>query len=180
MCWLTCTGPTKRTGLQGDDGSSTSARKRTDNTHGKAQPNTSTPVPSFFFISCSATMAQSLVPSAQFSTYHRPSNTTYLPSQSYVLHLASLPGHYAAVSSAPTNTIDIYDKSSLRHIQTLPGHETATTSLKTIDSVAGFTRQSLVSSGHDGSVKIWDDRSNSHSIKSEYHLLFISLKVLTA
>ncbi len=112
-------------------------------------------------------MAQSLVPSAQFSTHPAPSSTTRLPTDAYVLALAALPGHYAAASSSPSNTIEIYDKASMRHIQSLPGHDTATSSLKSVDAIAGFARQSLISSGHDGSVKVWDDRSNSHSIKSE-------------
>ncbi|KAF8900022.1 WD40-repeat-containing domain protein [Mucidula mucida] len=110
-------------------------------------------------------MAQSLVPSAQFSTHPAPSSTTRLPTDAYVLALAALPGHYAAASSSPSNTIEIYDKTSMRHIQSLPGHDTATSSLKSVDAIAGFARQSLISSGHDGSVKVWDDRSNSHSIK---------------
>ncbi|KAK0467894.1 WD40-repeat-containing domain protein [Desarmillaria tabescens] len=106
-----------------------------------------------------------LLESPQFLSYPLPTRSLPSTSQAYVLAIASLPAHYATATSTPLNTIEIYDKASLQHIQTLSGHDTATTSLKTIESIAGFSRQSLVSSGHDGSVKVWDDRSNSHSIK---------------
>ena len=43
----------------------------------------------------------------------------------------------------------------------------AITSLKTIMSIAGHSGPALMSSGHGGSVKIWDTRSNSPSIQSE-------------
>ncbi len=108
-----------------------------------------------------------LLESPQFLSYPLPTRSLPSTSQSYVLAIASLPAHYATARSTPSNTVEIYDKTSLQHIQTLCGHDTATTSLKTVESIAGFNRQSLVSSGHDGSVKVWDDRSNSHSIKSE-------------
>lgn len=88
-------------------------------------------------------------------------------SGSYVLSIASLPSHYAAATSAPANAIDLFDKTTLKGVQTLPGHEFAITSLHNVDNVAGVLNECLISSGRDGSVKIWDNRLNSHSIKSE-------------
>ena len=87
-------------------------------------------------------------------------------SGSYILSITSLPSHYAAAASAPTNVIDLFDKTTLKGVQTFPGHNVATTSLHTATNVAGMMNKYLISSGKDGSVKIWDDRSNSHSIKS--------------
>jgi WD repeat-containing protein 89 len=87
-------------------------------------------------------------------------------SGSYVLFITSLPSHYAAASSAPSNVIDLFDKTTLKGVQTLPGHDLATTSLHSVDNVAGVSSECLISSGRDGSIKIWDLRSNSHSIKS--------------
>ena len=87
---------------------------------------------------------------------------------SYVLAITSLPSHYAAVTSLPSNAIDLFDKTTLKGVQTLPGHEIATTSLHTVSNVAGVINKCLISSGKDGSVKLWDNRSNSHSIKSKY------------
>ncbi|KAK0498357.1 WD40-repeat-containing domain protein [Armillaria luteobubalina] len=106
-----------------------------------------------------------LLESPHFLSCPQPTRSLRSTSQSYVLAIASLPAHYATARSTPSNTIEIYDKASLQHIQALSGHDTTITSLKTVEFIAGFTRQSLVSSGHDGSIKVWDDRSNSHSIK---------------
>jgi WD repeat-containing protein 89 len=88
-------------------------------------------------------------------------------SGSYVLSITSLPSHYAAATSAPANAIDLFDKTTLKGVQTLPGHEFGITSLHGVDNVAGMSNECLLSSGRDGSIKIWDNRSNSHSIKSE-------------
>lgn len=122
-----------------------------------------------------------LLESPQIQTSYTPSKSSGSSSQAYVLSIASLPAHYAASASAPSNTIDIFDKSTLQGIQTLSGHEIATTSLKTVDNVPGISTKTLMSSGRDGSVKIWDERSNSHSIKSEHsRLLLRAQKDLTA
>ncbi|KAF9448468.1 WD40 repeat-like protein [Macrolepiota fuliginosa MF-IS2] len=83
----------------------------------------------------------------------------------YVLSLANLPTAYAASASSPSNKIDLIDKRSLRRIQTLPGHDVATTSIRAVDCVTGMPGRTLLSTGKDGSVKVWDDRSGSHSIK---------------
>ncbi|KAF9468780.1 WD40-repeat-containing domain protein [Collybia nuda] len=106
-----------------------------------------------------------LLESPKIQTSNIPLRSSGSSSQSYILSIAALPAYYAASASAPSNTIDIFDKSTLQGIQTLPGHEVATTSLKTVENVAGISGKSLMTSGRDGSVKIWDERSNSHSIK---------------
>jgi len=113
-------------------------------------------------------MASSLLESPDLTSTARPLQSTRLPTDSYVLSLASLPSCYAASSSAPSNLIELFDKTTLRHIQSFQGHKDATTSLKKISTIAGQTGDLLVSTGKDGSIKVWDGRSNSHSIKSEY------------
>jgi WD repeat-containing protein 89 len=97
-----------------------------------------------------------------------PFKSTTITSEAYVLCLASIHTCYAASQSAPSNLIDLFDKTTLRHVQTLPGHKVATTYLRTVDNIAGFARQSMISSGQDGTVKVWDDRSNSESINREW------------
>ncbi|CAA7270746.1 unnamed protein product [Cyclocybe aegerita] len=102
-------------------------------------------------------------PSLQEET--APLRSSGSSSEAYILSITSLPSHYAASASAPSNVIDIFDKRTLQGLQTLPGHEIATTSLLTVDKLGGIVNQCLVSAGKDGSVKAWDVRSNSHSIK---------------
>ncbi|KAJ7283407.1 hypothetical protein C8J57DRAFT_1498469 [Mycena rebaudengoi] len=97
-----------------------------------------------------------------------------LSSSAYVLSLAVLSSFYAASASAPANTIDLFDKSTFRG-HTLPGHELGTTSLRAVPRVAFNKRGdyrvavsgnlTLVSSGLDGSIKVWDERTTSHAIK---------------
>lgn len=83
----------------------------------------------------------------------------------YVLSLANLQAAYAASASSPSNAIDLLDKRSLRRIQTLPGHDIATTSIRAVNCVVNIPGRTLLSTGRDGSVKVWDERSGSHSIK---------------
>ncbi|KAG6861490.1 hypothetical protein C0995_015917 [Termitomyces sp. Mi166 len=106
-----------------------------------------------------------LLEAPQFKSTQTPLKSAHLSSQSYVLSIVSLPGHYAASASAPANTIDIFDKTTLQGVETLSGHDDATTSLHSVENITGLFGRSLISSGRDGSVKIWDLRSNSHSIK---------------
>ncbi|KAJ7873374.1 WD40-repeat-containing domain protein [Mycena olivaceomarginata] len=94
-----------------------------------------------------------------------PQKRASLSSQAYVLSIAPLPTIYAASASAPSNTIDLFDKTTLQGIQTLPGHEIGTSSLRAVDTIAGISRPALVSSGLDGSIRVWDERTNAHSIK---------------
>ena len=112
-----------------------------------------------------------LLESPRFQEETVPIRSTRSSSLDYILHIAPLPSYYAASASFPSSVIDIFDKSSLRGVQTLPGHEEGTTSLHTVENLGGGVRTCLVSSGKDGSVKVWDDRSNSHSIKRVYRVL---------
>lgn len=106
-----------------------------------------------------------LLESPQFKENNVPHLSTSPSSTSYVLSIASLSSHYATAVSAPYNVIDLFDKTTLQGLRTLSGHEIATTSLHTVNSLAGMMSKCLISSGKDGSAKIWDDRSTSHSIK---------------
>ncbi|KAJ7937425.1 WD40-repeat-containing domain protein [Mycena leptocephala] len=106
-----------------------------------------------------------LHPSPSFSTTSRPLKTASSSSQAYVLSIAPLPTFYAASASAPSNTIDLFDKTTLLGVQVFPGHETGTTSLRSVETIANVSRSCLVSSGLDGSIKVWDERTNSYSIK---------------
>jgi WD40 repeat protein len=109
-----------------------------------------------------------LLESPHLQEEHYPKLSSKSSSGSYVLQITSFTSHYAASASSPSNVIDVFDKSSLRGIQTLSGHEKGTTSLHTAQGISGVIRESLVSSGKDGSVIVWDVRSNAHSIKSMY------------
>lgn len=116
----------------------------------------------------------SLLESPMLENVSSPHGSTSLSTEAYVLSLASLPAHYAAAASAPSNFIDLFDKTTLQGVQTLAGHEVATTSLQAVDSIAGISRRVLISSGKDGTLRTWDERSNSVGIKSErYNLVHI-------
>lgn len=105
-------------------------------------------------------------PSASVCEARWPLASTHLShADAYVLSLATLPTSYAASASSPSHKIDLFDKSSLRLIQSLPGHQVATTSVRAVDHILGAPTRTLISTGKDGSVKIWDERSGSHSIK---------------
>ncbi|KAF8351007.1 WD40 repeat-like protein [Amanita rubescens] len=106
-------------------------------------------------------MAHSISIPPSFSTTSTPLRTSSLSEQAYVLSIVSLQTQYAASTSAPTNKIDIFDKSTLRRVQTLPGHEVATTALRSINR---NHKKFLMSSGKDGQVIVWDDRTNSIGI----------------
>lgn len=108
-----------------------------------------------------------LLESPQLQEEEVPHLSANAPSGSYVLSLTSLLSHYAATISAPANVVDLFDKTTLKCVQRLPGHESATTSLHSVENLAGVLNECLISSGKDGCIKIWDSRSNSHSIKSE-------------
>lgn len=109
----------------------------------------------------------SLVASESLQTFSKPLKSTSAPSKSYVLSLASLPSCYAASTSAPSNTIHLYDTSDLRVIATLGGHEEGVTSLRAVDTVGGKNVRRLISSGRDGTVKVWDERTGSVGIQMQ-------------
>lgn len=113
-----------------------------------------------------------LLESPQLQEERSPRQSAKSSSESeYILSITGLPNFYAASVSSPSNVIDIFDKTTLKGVQTLPGHEGATTSLHTAENLGGVVQKCLISSGKDGSVKAWDDRSNSHSIKSAHRIL---------
>lgn len=116
-----------------------------------------------------------LLESPQLQEERSPHRSAKSSSESeYILSIAGLPNFYAASVSSPANVIDIFDRTTLQGVQTLPGHEGATTSLHRTENLGGVVQKCLISSGRDGSVKAWDHRSNSHSIKS-VHLVLISI-----
>jgi WD40 repeat protein len=113
-----------------------------------------------------------LLESPQLQVESSPRQSAKSSSESaYILSIAALPNFYAASASSPANVIDIFDKTTLQGVQILPGHERTTTSLHSAENLGGVVQKCLISSGKDGSVKAWDERSNSHSIKSVYPTL---------
>ncbi|KAM6495394.1 WD40-repeat-containing domain protein [Amanita muscaria] len=111
-------------------------------------------------------MAESISVSPLFSSTSKPAKTSTSSSGAYILSIASLPGQYAASSSSPSNKIDIFDKSTLQLVHTLPGHQEATAALKSITSIGGNNGKIyLISSGKDGTVVVWDERTNSPGLK---------------
>ena len=123
-----------------------------------------------------ASMAHSISIPPSFSTTSTPLRTSSLSEQAYVLSIVSLQTQYAASTSAPTNKIDIFDKSTLRRVQTLPGHEVATTALRSINRIGENHKNFLVSSGKDGQVIVWDDRTNSIGISSKCYYMRVKSK----
>ncbi|OBZ76122.1 hypothetical protein A0H81_03684 [Grifola frondosa] len=101
----------------------------------------------------------SLLDNPSFKNISAPIRSASLPTEAYVLYLASLPSYYAAASSAPTNAIHLFDKSRLQVTQTLPGHESSITALRSVPNFANAASQVLVSCGKDGAVKAWDERA---------------------
>lgn len=118
----------------------------------------------------------SLVDSPELTSYSTPIKTVSLPSEAYVLSLASLSSYYAASSSAPTNGIHLFDKSNLRPVAQLAGHDDAVTGLRRVPTVAGLSAEVLVSSGKDGVIRVWDERSGVAGLQSEcFMILFAAL-----
>jgi WD repeat-containing protein 89 len=106
----------------------------------------------------------SLVQAKNLQISSAPLKSINVSSRAYILFLTSIQDYYAAAQSAPSNVIDLIDKNTFQHVQSLPGHAVGTTYLRTVDNIIGFSRQCLVSSGKDGTLKVWDARSNSASI----------------
>ncbi|KAI6128398.1 WD40-repeat-containing domain protein [Pisolithus croceorrhizus] len=113
----------------------------------------------------------SLLCSPSLKSIDRPLSAASLPDSNYVLSLTSLGNFYAASASSPSNKITLLDKIGLQTAQILPGHEEATTHLRTISSLGGSTQSTLLSSGRDGCVKAWDERSGMVSIQSMFAYL---------
>ncbi|KAJ3757092.1 WD40-repeat-containing domain protein [Lentinula raphanica] len=115
----------------------------------------------------------SLLPSPRLRTASSPLRSTTIGAPStgdaYVLRLTNSNGKYAAMSTRSNQhnsyPIYLYSKQTLQIIQTFPGHEVSSTFMREVNSIAGSGRPVLVSSGKDGSVKVWDERSGSFAIK---------------
>ncbi|TFY80413.1 hypothetical protein EWM64_g3602 [Hericium alpestre] len=103
----------------------------------------------------------SLSPSPSLTNTSAPIKSARLVSDAYVLALASLPSYYAASASAPSNSIYFFDRSTFRNVRTVKAHNDGITSLRAVDSIAGATGRVVVSSGKDGIIKVWDDRTGS-------------------
>lgn len=110
----------------------------------------------------------SLLESPSFKTISSAIKSTAHSDGTYVLALTSLANYYVSSSSSPSNAIHLFDKSSLQRVQTLKGHDNATTALRTVRGVGGSDRHMLLSTGKDGCVIGWDERSGSPSMKSVY------------
>ncbi|KAI9001307.1 WD40-repeat-containing domain protein [Trametes punicea] len=107
----------------------------------------------------------SLVDAPSFKTSSTPIRSATLPGEAYVLSIASLPSYYAASASSPSNVIHLFDKARLQNVQTLPGHELSITTLRAVPNVANTLTHALLSSGKDGAVKVWDERSRSVALR---------------
>ncbi|KAA1466070.1 WD40 repeat-like protein [Dentipellis sp. KUC8613] len=109
-------------------------------------------------------MSLSEAPALQSSA--APLRSSSLAADAYVLAIASLPSYYAASASAPSNSIHYFDRSMLRNVHTVTNaHKDGITSLRAVDSVAGASGRVLVTSGKDGVVKVWDDRTRSAAVQ---------------
>ena len=107
-----------------------------------------------------------LHPSPSFRVTNKALHQTFLQSESYVLSLTSVASLYAASASSPSNQIHLFDRATLQSTGVLKGHEHATTHLRTVHPLGASTCEMLLSSGKDGYVVAWDERSGSASIKS--------------
>jgi WD repeat-containing protein 89 len=111
-------------------------------------------------------MTLALLESPTLAEQTVPLKTSGLPCDAYVLAIAAVGSHYAASASAPSHKIYLFDRTSLRTSQSFEGHQDGTTSLRGIDSVAGVNKRVIISSGKDGVVRVWDDRTGSAAIES--------------
>ena len=107
-----------------------------------------------------------LLESATLVEQTAPLKSSRLPCDAYVLAIASFGSYYAASASAPSHRIYLFDKTSLGTSHSFEGHGEGTTSLRGVDSVAGTNRRVIVSSGRDGVVRVWDDRTGATAIES--------------
>ena len=108
-----------------------------------------------------------LLESATLVEQTTPLRSSNLPCDAYLLAIAASGSYYAASASAPSHRIYLFDKASLRTSHSFEGHQGGTTSLRGVDSVAGTNRRVVVSSGRDGVVRVWDDRTGATAIESK-------------
>ncbi|OJT13353.1 WD repeat-containing protein 89 [Trametes pubescens] len=107
----------------------------------------------------------SLVDAPAFTASSTPIKSAILPAGAYVLSIASTPSYYAASASSPSNAIHVFDKARLQNVQTFPGHDSSITALRSVPNVANAVAHALLSSGKDGAVKVWDERSGSVALR---------------
>lgn len=112
----------------------------------------------------------SLLESATLVEQTAPLSSSSLPSDAYFLAIAALGSYYAASASAPSDRIYLFDKTSLQTLHSFEGHQGGITSLHGVDSVAGTNRRATLSSGRDGVVRVWDDRTGATAIESKCDL----------
>lgn len=117
-------------------------------------------------------LAMSLVDALAFKASSTPVRSAILPAGAYVLAIASTPSYYAASASSPSNAIHVFDKARLQNVQTFSGHDSSITALRSVPNVANTVAHALLSSGKDGAVKVWDERSGSVALRSEHQLCF--------
>ena len=120
----------------------------------------------FFFFRKHKIRKMLLLESATLSEQTDPLRSSSLPCDAYVLAIASFGTYYAASASAPSQRIYLFDKTSLNTSLSFEGHQGGTTSLRGVDSVAGTNKRVIISSGNDGIVRVWDDRTGATAIES--------------
>ncbi|KAI9512719.1 WD40-repeat-containing domain protein [Russula earlei] len=117
---------------------------------------------------CLRTMSLPLMESVTLSEQTAPFKSSSLPCDAYVLTIAAFGSYYAASASAPSHRVFLFDKTSLRTSQSFYGHHGGTTSLRAVDSVAGVNKRVIISSGNDGMVRVWDDRTGAAAIEMRF------------
>ncbi|KAF8271720.1 WD40 repeat-like protein [Lactarius quietus] len=110
----------------------------------------------------------SLQESLSFIEQTEPLQSSSLLCDAYVLGIAAVGSYYAVSASAPSHKIFLFDRTSLRTSRSFEGHAGGTTSLRAVDSLAGVNQRAIISSGKDGVVRVWDDRTSSTAIEMPF------------
>ncbi|KAM5534876.1 hypothetical protein V8D89_011431 [Ganoderma adspersum] len=110
-------------------------------------------------------MSLPLLDPPSYGTSSKPQRSAKLPAEAYVLSIASLPSSYAVAASSPSNQIHLFDKERLRNVQTLSGHTSSITTLRSVPNVANAATHALLSSGKNGTVCVWDERTGTAALR---------------